>query len=116
MLDVNDQERKDVEYMTRKAGMRDLHVYQHGTKEEPETHIRGSKRIDFMYGTPLVLESLRKSDIGAYGEFCISDHRHLFADLDLEWMLGGKAPNIVSANRRILNTQSPRHMKKYREV
>jgi len=82
-LDSNDPTRKDGNTLNKDLGMFDLHVHKHGTEDEPETYFRGSKRIDFVYGTAGVVKSLRKCGIGAYGELCASDHRFLFVDWDL---------------------------------
>jgi len=116
MMDSNDPDRSAVNNMIAKVKMDDVHISKHGTSNEPETCNKGTKRIDFFFGTAKVIEATRKCGWGAYDEFCDSDHRHGFVDLDLKWLLGGNPPTMSIAANRVLKTSSPRHMKKYCEV
>ena len=95
--------------------MRDIHHYLHGTVDTPETHIRGSARIDFAYGTNGVINSARKAGIGAYDNICFTDHRHLFVDIDLGELLSGYPPESAQRERRILESNNPRVVKTYME-
>ena len=115
IIDSNDPKRTEVTNMVREAKMQDLYILRHGSDNEPETYQRGTERIDFMFGTSRVAQATRKAGIGAYHEFCTSDHRHSFVDIDIDWLLGCKAPTIVAPDRRVLQTSSPRHMTKYLE-
>ena len=116
VIDSNDPTRRNITKLAIQTKMRDAHVTRHGNEGEPETYSRGTERIDFMYATEKVLHAIRKCGIGSYGEICDGDHRHLFVDVDLEWLLGGKAPTMISATRRTLKTSSPKHMTKYCQV
>ena len=59
--------------------------------------------------------SLRKCGIGAYADFCMMEHRHMFIDLDLGELLSGMPPEIPARERRILVTQNPRYKKVYKQ-
>ena len=115
MMDSNDLHTKELEPIMTRKGLKELYVHRHGANNEPETHIRGSTRIDFMYGSAGVQQSVRQCGIGAYADFCMTDHRHMFADLDLGELLAGHPPEIAEQEHRVLVTQNPRYKKIYKE-
>jgi hypothetical protein len=74
MLDANDPKAKELGPIMNRKKLKELYTFRHGTLNEPETHIRGSQRIDFMFGTAGVQQSMRKCGFGAYADFCFTDH------------------------------------------
>ena len=108
MLYANDPDAKELQPIMQRLKMRDIHHFIHGNVDTPETHIRGSARIDFAYGTTGVLDSTRKAGIGAYNDICYTDHRHLFIDIDLGELLSGYPPDSSPRERRILESNNPR--------
>jgi hypothetical protein len=55
--------------------MTDLVRHKHPNLPEPNTHIRGSSRIDFILGTPKVIANCTKAGIVPFGYGYHSDHR-----------------------------------------
>jgi exonuclease III len=115
MLDANDPHAKELNPIMQRLKMKDLHIHLHGTDFEPETHQRGTAQIDFMYGTAKVIEACTKAGIGAYDDICYTDHRHLFVDIDLGWLLSGYPPDLTRHENRMLETTNPNATKIYKE-
>ena len=59
-------------------GMIDLHAYFHGMEGEPNTYIRGKCRIDFMHGTPKLLQVVTATGFETFRDSVVSDHRGAF--------------------------------------
>jgi hypothetical protein len=115
MLDANDPNAKELGPIMQRLKMKDIHLHLHGTDYEPETHQRGKSRIDFMYGTAGILECTHKAGIGAYDDICYTDHRHLFVDIDLGWLLCGYPPDLTRYEQRMLETTNPRATDLYKK-
>jgi hypothetical protein len=115
MLDANDPKAKELGPIMNRKKLKELYTFRHGPLNEPETHICGSQRIDFMFGTAGVQQSMRKCGFGAYADFCFTDHRHMFVDLDLGELLCGHPPELSERERRILVTQNPRYKAEYKK-
>jgi exonuclease III len=59
--------------------MADMITLHHGTDNEPNTHLRGSKRIDYILGTHRVQECCSFSGILSFYNGYASDHRPIYA-------------------------------------
>ena len=64
---------------------------QHGSNKEPNTHIKGSKRIDYIFCTQPKLKYISSSGILPFDYVTTTDHRALFVDIYLNRYL--KTPN-----------------------
>lgn len=54
----------------------------------PPTYIRGTKTIDYMFGTERVLQAVKNGGIRPFNAEILSDHRALWIDLDMSRILG----------------------------
>jgi hypothetical protein len=118
MLDANDSLQhfnNDFTKWVRSSNLVDIHVHRHGTEGEPNTHIRGSSRIDYMLLSPDLVEYVTAAGILPMYGFATSDHRALFCDIDLDSYLGGLPNAALLSSRRGLNSKDPHVVKKYRE-
>jgi hypothetical protein len=76
------------------CGLADIHASNHGTQDEPRTYSRGSKRLDYMLLSPRILDYVDISGIDPFHSVIQTDHRGLFADIDLQ------GTRMVSSGRR----------------
>ena len=56
---------------------------QYGSKNEPNTHLRGSKRIDYILCTEHISQYISSSGIIPFDFVTTTDHRALFIDIYL---------------------------------
>jgi hypothetical protein len=70
-----------------KVGLIDLTSSKHPNGTPPNTHSRGSKKIDYMFGSIRVKEFCTRAGITPFGLGYQSDHRTLFIILDIEQIL-----------------------------
>lgn len=88
--------------------MADLVALHHGSKNEPNTHVRGSKRIDYILGTQRVQDCCTQSGILPFYNGYASDHRPIFARVDLSKLLSDTVTNLESQAARLLSKATPR--------
>jgi hypothetical protein len=70
-----------------KHELEDLIFKNHKNHDIPSTYARGSKRIDFIFGTRRVANNCHESGILPFGIGYSSDHRALFIRVDVENVL-----------------------------
>ena len=90
----------------------------HSHDPAPSTYIGSDhRRIDYMLGCPRVSESVRRSGSLTYYDGPQSDHRGLFADLNLQSLLGySNTPSqFPSPVLRLLKSGNPELVAKYVE-
>ena len=68
------------------AQLYDVLSAKHGL-HSPPTYVRGTKTIDYILGTKRVVEAVRKCGIRPFNSDLISDHRALWLDLDIKYIL-----------------------------
>jgi hypothetical protein len=85
-----------------KLKMTDLIRHRHPELEEPNTHIQGSNRIDFIFGTPRVTANCERAGILPFGMGYHSDHRAVFAAIHIEKILSTMVTTIDSITARKL--------------
>jgi hypothetical protein len=93
----------------------DVLLAHHGTTGEPETYIRGSHRIDYIFATHKILEFIQRSGILPYNSLGKGDHRPLYIDVDLHTYLKNYPSTTNQKVVRGVNTNNPRAVKLYRK-
>jgi hypothetical protein len=83
-------------------------------EEYPPTHTRGSQCIDFIFGSPNVLQHIVSSGMTSFfsSPWPHTDHRGLFVDIDIVGLLGATLHDIpkpvprkvTSKSKKIINT------------
>jgi hypothetical protein len=85
----------------------DVHASNHGTQDEPNTYSRGSKRVDYIFSSPRVLEYIDICGIDPFHQVTHTDHHGLFMDVDLEGLLGGEMASILPPKLRGISSKTP---------
>jgi hypothetical protein len=117
MIDANEglqSSRGELTKWIQNVRLADVMVQRHGTEGEPETHINGKERIDFILATPAVTDFIVAAGILDYQEFTQSDHRALYMDLDMAKFLGGEPSPLESGVKRGIMSNDPRAVAVYR--
>ena len=78
----------------------------------PNTHIRGSHKIDHIFGTDFFLNAMRQGGMILSYERNIADHRILVLDL-CQSKLNAINSDLTRPSQRRLNSKSPRKLEKY---
>jgi hypothetical protein len=85
--------------------------------QEPNTHIRGSQRIDYIFGTTKVRDNCSKAGILPFGTGYQSDHRAIFVAINMENILSSQIKAIDTITARKLQQATPRERETFlREV
>ena len=116
LLDANESlsdRYSGIRTLTRKHNLADLHTRLHGLEGQPATYIRGTKKIDFIFGSKGVAGNTSRAGITP---FETSDHRGLFVDVRLPPILGGPATPLSAAQHRDLNSKDPKSPALYRNT
>jgi exonuclease III len=103
MMDANDSLQEPTSHLTGWVGelnLIDVHTQYHCTDDEPPTHSRGSKRIDYILTTENLVEYVTASGILPLRKICRSDHRGLYIDIGLKEYLGGTAASVLKRAER----------------
>ena len=93
----------------------DVHRYVHFPNTPPETYLRGTSQIDYMFATPQLLPYIEACGFGQYHSFAHSDHRVLWMDIHLSRYLGNDhmiEPNIAT---RTINSADRKQVADYRQ-
>ena len=119
MMDANEciyEKASKLRNIMSKHGLTDVHRDQHPEldPEDWKTYNRGSKKIDYIFGSPGVLEWTHRSGIEEFNARIQSDHRGLWLDLDLESLLGGKIPDLIPPQQRGITGKDPKTTRKFR--
>jgi endonuclease/exonuclease/phosphatase family metal-dependent hydrolase len=89
-----------------KYSLLDLLPYHHGMEGEVETHSRGSKRLDYAFGTQELAESIVRIGVTPYNFVVASDHRGLFIDFNVDAFLGGDPSHLMAPALRGIKSTS----------
>jgi hypothetical protein len=111
MLDANDSLQNQQSFFTtwvRSLQLIDIHLFHHGTEEEPASYVRGSLRIDYILATKLINNYVTQCGMLPFHELCLSDHRPLYANIDLSNYLGHFPPPPPWSKSRDVSTADPR--------
>jgi len=94
-------------------GLIDIHTHHHGTENDPPTHIRGSKRIDYVFCSLSLIPYIQHSGILPFGHFLPSDHRALYIDIHITQYLQGQPSSLHSPEPRSITSANPKAIHKY---
>jgi hypothetical protein len=81
----------------------------------PNTHMRGSKQIDFVLTTDGLTDSITAISL-LYCSVLNSDHRALFVDLCTEEIFGPSPEKLAQPQYRNLKLDDPRILEEYRKI
>jgi hypothetical protein len=95
-----------------KYALLDLLPYHHGIDGEIEMYSRGSKRLDYAFGTQTLAESTVRTGYTPYNFVITSDHRGLFMD-NADSFLGGDPSQLMSHALRGIKSSDPQKCRKY---
>jgi exonuclease III len=98
------------------CGLKDPLALQHSSRPFPASHIRGSKRIDFILVTPHLQPAVLNSGSLAFHSLFHSDHRAYYVDFDTLLMFADPAHDIAPPSYRRLQLSDPRLINKYRDI
>ena len=88
----------------------------HGSKNSPNTHQRGTKRIDFIVISLKLYKYQRACGITQFNQISPSDHRGSFIDVDLIAYLQNKFQNIIDVSSRLLQSNDIKRVTKYKQL
>jgi hypothetical protein len=88
----------------------------HSSRPFPASHIRGSKRIDFIFVTPRLQPAVLTSGSLAFHSLFHSDHRAYYVDFDALLMFADPAHDIAPPSYRRLQLSDPRLINQYRDI
>jgi hypothetical protein len=91
-----------------RLGMTELIRHLHPNSLEPNTHIRGSQPIDYIFGTAKVRENSVEAGILPFGMGYHSDHRAIFVSIQMEKILTTKVQSSDSITARKLQQATPK--------
>ena len=86
----------------------------HHSVHSPPTYIRGSLTIDFLLGTKNVLTATKACGMTAFNDTILTDHRGLWADIDIPELLKGSVPPPSRCMRIPLRTTQKHRITKIR--
>jgi hypothetical protein len=96
------------------GGLTDAHSYQHGIVDIT-TYTRGTKRLDYVFVTPRMVDHILRSGYEPFHARIASDHRGYFVDFALAGFLDRQLPSIYSATSRAIRGTHPKNITKYVE-
>ena len=102
--EANYKQKNGVDKFLQLTKLIDVISQQHGIRKEPNNHIRGRKRIDFLFCSEHISTFIDKSGITPFNEITTSDHRGTFLDLRLQAFL--KKPYIALPDNSFRPLQS----------
>ena len=117
MMDANEEIGKEtigIINLITKGGLQDLFTTHHGRSCEIETFIKGTKRIDYILGTPNIIPYIKQCGYLPFQSGTISDHRGLFLDL-CESLIDNKNIIIEQPKREIGLHCNMETTKKYKD-
>jgi hypothetical protein len=91
-----------------KTGLQDLVRCRHPNQPEPNTHSRGSTRIDYIFGTRKISDHCKKAGILPFNMGYMSDHRAIFVEIDIEAVLSTNVKASESITARKLQQATPK--------
>jgi hypothetical protein len=93
-------------HLVTQCGLADVHTSNHGTDGKPNTYSRGSKQLDYIFVSPLILDYVDICGINPFHLVLHTDHRGLFLDLDLKGLLGGEMASILPPKLRGVSSRT----------
>ena len=91
----------------------DVHMHLHNLSTDIPTHIRGTQRIGYIFGTPSIIPYISHGGILPYHFISSTDHRSLYIDIELQSYLRCHPPSVNPTTPRKLTTSNPRGTFRY---
>ena len=87
----------------------------HGATDEPNTHKRGTTRIDFILCTMGISSFITRSGILSFDFITTTDHQVLYIDIQLKLYLQDPLHTINDMSYRLLSTSNPKGVIAYKK-
>ena len=97
------------------GNLTDVHAHKHGYDKKIATYIRGSRRVDYCFVSPRIIDHVLRCGIEAFHARFRSDHRGYFVDISVAGLFDGALPAIVNPAERYIRSNHPRLVRKYIE-
>jgi hypothetical protein len=113
MVDANERigdTKTGIGQLIQECELMDLHHYRHPDIAPVRTYLRGSKTIDYIFGSQGIVDSMLSAGKLPFQYGIFSDHRALYVDLDAEILFNGATQDVTSATARDFNSHDPRLM------
>ena len=81
----------------------------------PNTHIKESKRVDYILCSFNILKTINRSGMTAFGELVTSNHRGLYIDLPIASISKSYQPDVNQHFQRLLRSSCPRSARNYKK-
>jgi hypothetical protein len=94
------------------GNLTDAHGHQHGNVDIT-TYTRGTKRLDYVFVTPRLVDHILRSGYESFHARIASDHRGYYVDFALAGFLDRQLPSIFSASSRAIRGTHPKNITKY---
>jgi hypothetical protein len=95
------------------AGLFDLLDDRHKVPRYPNTYARGTKRIDYIFGTECIRQHCVSSGILPFGYGYPSDHRPIFVRCNIEKVLCTEIHPLESLTTRLIMDATPKEREKF---
>ena len=112
--EANDQPKNGVDKLLQLTKLIDVISQQHGIRKEPNTHIRGRKRIEFLLCSEHIYTFIDKSGITPFNEITTSDYRGFFLDLRLKAFLKNSYITLPDHSSRPLQSSNTKNVLNYK--
>ena len=90
--------------------------HEHPHLTEVATYSRGSKRLDYILGSPEVAHALLSCGYEPFNYRYHTDHRAYFLDLDTQLLFGATIQPLAKFSDRILHSNNIRQVTKYIQI
>jgi hypothetical protein len=95
------------------TGLFDLMDARHNSPQYPNTYARGSKWIDYIFGTERVKQHCVSSGMLPFGYRYPSDHQAVFIRCDISSILSTEIHPLESCTSRLLISATPKEREKF---
>ena len=96
--------------------LHDPFTHRHGDAVEGPSHINGSHRIDYIFVSLNIIESILACGATAFHDITTSDHKGFFLDIDRNSLLKDKKSVTSSPFDRSLQSSNPQVIRKYKKL
>ena len=96
------------------CGLVDIH--QHRFHSKIPSHRKGSGKIDFMLGSPAIVNSVTRAGILSLDDAFCSDHRLMYIDIDILTFFKGISSNPAHPQQRSFTTKNKKRTTVFRQA
>jgi hypothetical protein len=94
-------------------GLYDVMANQHNAEQYPPTYARGTKRIDYIFGTEKIQQHCKSSGILPFNIGYPSDHAPIYIRVDLQKILSTEIHPIESTATRLIVSATPKERENF---